>query len=221
LPQATEPIVSNMSAVRPLLMAWAMGLSSACSSTILIEDGSGAKSSEGASSAYGGGAGEGGGQAGAAGSTGAWTFDAAAGCALACEGPCIGNEALCIENCVVRVFPHCEQEALDFQQCLSNQCPETVEGCTAKEEALYDCFNPFGCYSDLSDDCEDFGNSCSCSDVCNESHVALAQCTKTGDDKSICECTFDGQLMGTCIGGNVPYACSVSGGCCAGWFVEL
>ncbi len=206
--------------VRLQLMPWAIGVLSGCSPSILLEDGTGARSSEGASAAVGS-SGDGASDGDGGASTGWSTFDAAAGCALACEGPCIGNEALCIENCVARVFPHCELEAMDFQQCLSNQCPETSEGCFAAEQALEDCFNPFDCYAQLSNDCQAYGNSCSCSALCDEGHVALAECTAGGDDKSTCDCTFDGQYMGTCLGEDIDFACSVSGGCCAGWFIVL
>lgn len=207
-----------------------MGLLTACSPSILLEDGDGGGSNEGAATSTGGTSGNNGGQTGGGTSgnnggqpgAGGGAIDAVAGCTKACDGPCIGNETLCLENCLTQAKPHCEAEAIAYQTCLSNQCPETPEGCFEAEGTLFGCYNPFDCGFESFDECESTNNSCSCNGACDEGHVALAECTWSDlDEYATCDCTFDGMVMGTCIEQHSYNRCSVYSGCCAGWFTVL
>ncbi len=181
----------------------AAGFFAACSSEVQIEDGAGgdAQSTTGAGPTGAGGGGTGSGVP--------YTQQVEDACREMCLSGC-GENSDCTNACMKgypNVLAQCADETVALLGCLKKkdgntlECPSMDADCYDQMVAYHRCQNPLLCGSTSQDmQCEPSPDwSCSCTEGCDGGHIAGASCTYDPEtDTEICDCSFDGVVVGQC-----------------------
>lgn len=187
----------------------AAGLMAGCSSEVRIEDGGGGDDGGTAQSTSGAGAGPTGAGGGGTGTGVPYGQQIEDACREVCLSGC-GENVDCTDQCVsgfANVLPGCTDETVALLGCMKKpegstlDCPDAYDDCYDLLMAYYDCQNPLDCGSqgDILECASTGGSSCDCSGDCAGDHRAGASCTYDNETETeICDCSFDGVVVGQC-----------------------
>ncbi len=238
--QARDPI-STRRLVRSLITALALA---GCGAEVTLEDdddggsAAGDGSSEGQGGDDGNGATSGSGADGAGasaangGASGTSGVEALADAQAACTDyyySCNGNQSLFsvgLYDCnTLDILPECAPALAALYRCATQPGGSRYAACDVELEdrcktdlwfEFAGCMNPNYCGSHGPPECAATGSECSCTEACDDGHVARMDCVGGNGtaDYETCDCYFDGALVGSCGNEVWDSGCMVRGSCC-------
>ncbi|MDI3289329.1 hypothetical protein [Polyangium sp. 15x6] len=147
-----------------------------------------------------------------------------AACAKLSTVPACEMQEDCVEDCLssFEQAGPCKKEFIAATECIlenagaSGECVSSI--CDPLVGAFETCLNPFGsCQSSVCSQGED--GSCNCEGTCNGDAVAT-ECFPQPGTTQVCVCSIDGIQVGKCEATLGTFACGVTEGCCAQFFLQ-
>ncbi len=197
----------------PLLLAALSCLMAGCGANVVFGD-SGSGNGGGGGGVGGSGNASGAGGSGNASGTGGATTEPTA-CEVLCGTGCFDSD--CMQICLDRYLPGCEDRAESLNQCLSKQfepgtCGYTPHLCDEVALDFFLCAQPSLC---ATDSCAVFGGggACDCSGTCKiVDPFDFEQSCSFGPSDVECDCFESGNYIGSCSQSSLT--CELETGCC-------